>query len=168
MGFSPDDLAAAATNPQRPPARKKATTSVGSIIVGLLVLGAVFRTWMQERRDSVPLSTHLAAAVAGMQAKLPIENPPGVIIEQVLAEGENMVLVIRLAQVKKADLAAPELAQWQADEATQLQQTACANPDSRAMLDEHVNVKRRFVDADRQPLFEVGVTTADCKGKAGG
>ena len=162
MGFSPDDLASAANNPNRPRAPKpKAGTSVIGVVIALVVMVSLIKTCRED--SAPPVATELAKAVKAMQPQLPIENPKGVFTEQVLAEGRDMVFVIRDSTIHKADTTAEQLAAWKKEQKQLLVEGACAQKASRDMLDLRVNVKRRFVDAGRQPLFEVELTAADCK-----
>jgi hypothetical protein len=165
MGFSPEDLAAAATNPARPKPKKKVGTTVGSVVVGVLVLFSAFKVLREDK--ALPIETQLAQAVATLQKQLPQEPSPGVVVEKVIAEKRDMVFVVRLKDVTQAQLATQGelIAQAQADEKAQLV-SMCGDKNVRAILDAGANVVRRIVDTDRKLLFDARLTKADCP-KAG-
>ncbi len=103
------------------------------------------------------------AAIAATNATLPAPYRDGLVTELARADGKDVVLDIRFAEARVAQLAAkPQLRDaLQADEA-QAMPELCGDAALKPFIDAGGGVRRRFIDADGELFFEVRLTPADC------
>jgi len=102
-------------------------------------------------------------AITATNATLPAPYRDGLVTELARAEGKDVVLDIRFAEARVAQIAAkPQLRDaLRADEA-QAMPELCGDAALKPFIDAGGSVRRRFIDADGELFFEVRLTPADC------
>ncbi|GAB2664439.1 hypothetical protein [Arenimonas aestuarii] len=134
-----------------------------AVVAGLAIIATgwwrVDQRIRAERRDSEGLR-QVQAVLEEFRRGLPQQYAPGLMLEEVGFEGQNLVMTIRsLNRRAKAD--DPAIAQVaQAEKALML--PLCDQPDVLYLLARGVVITRRFVDAEDRRFFEISLTSADC------
>ncbi|GGA87388.1 hypothetical protein GCM10011521_27250 [Arenimonas soli] len=134
-----------------------------AVVAGLALLAAswwrVDQRIRAERRDSEGVR-EVQAVLEQFRRGLPQEYAPGLMLEEVGFEGQNLVMTIRSLK-RRANPDDPLIAQVaQAEKALML--PLCDQPDVLYLLARGVVITRRFIDAENRRFFEITLTSADC------
>ena len=133
------------------------------IVAGLAIIGGGW--WHAERRAAQARQTTAAAQrvqaiLDEFRKDLPRAYAPGLVLQDVAFEGNDLVMTIRSLK-RRADASDPGLAQVaQAEKSLML--PLCDQPDVLFLLARGVVIKRRFVDGDGGLFFEISLASADC------
>ncbi len=156
----------------RQPASTKSTPSKrrGLPWLAWLVLalgGAVIAAavWIYLRVPPVgPVELASRAVVAEFQRGLPRDYGNGLVLESAALEGTQIVMVIRSTRIGLDAAARDKLRFEQArrDEKA-LMLPFCANRDVRALIDQGVTLRRRYLDTQGRLFFDITLAASDCQ-----
>lgn len=136
------------------------------LVAGLAIIGSGW--WIAEQRaakarETIAIAARMQAIVDQFQQGLPRAYAPGLELQRVAFEGSDLVMTIRSLnrRLPAEGSADPGLSQVaQAEKALML--PLCEQPDVLFLLARGVTIKRRFVDVDGKPFFEISLASADC------
>ncbi|MFT3807695.1 hypothetical protein [Arenimonas sp.] len=117
---------------------------------------------LQWRHTNAPTSP-LQDMATRMSQGLPKPYVDGLVTESVRAVGDNLVIDIRIPDIRLESLDPQKVPIIRQQEQAELMGFACNDPELRPLLDEgKTKIGRRFVDQDRRLIFEVVVGAKDC------
>lgn len=133
------------------------------IVAGLAIIAGGW--WNAERRaqkvrENSAFAQRVQSILDEFRQGLPREYAPGLMLDGIDFEGNNLVMTIRSTK-RRADQPGPDLAQVAQAEKT-LMLPLCDHPDVLFLLARDITITRRFVDATGARFFEITLTTADC------
>lgn len=133
------------------------------LAVALAVFALIFAVaLMQWRRTHAP-EHPLQGLATRMNQGLPKPYVDGLVTDSVRIVGDNLVIDIRIPDIKLEALDPQKIPLIRQQEQAELLGFACNDPELRPLLDEgKTKVGRRFVDQDRRLIFEIVVGAADC------
>ena len=152
-----------------PPARR----SLPWLAWAVLVLGAAViagALWIYLRVPPIgPVELASRAVVAEFQRGLPRDYGNGLVLESVSLQGTQIVMVIRSTRLGLDTAARDKIRFEQArrDEKA-LMLPFCANRDVRALIDQGVTLRRRYLDTQGRLFFDITLAASDCQAGAPG
>lgn len=129
---------------------------------GAVIAGAV---WVYLRVPKVgPVEVASLAVVAEFQRGLPRDYGNGLVLEAVSLEGTEILMVIRSTRVGLDAASRDKLRFEQArrDEKA-LMLPFCANRDVRALIDQGITLRRRYLDTQGRLFFDITLAASDCQ-----
>lgn len=129
---------------------------------GAVIAGAV---WIYLRVPKIgPVEVASLAVVAEFQRGLPRDYGNGLVLESVSLQGTEIVMVIRSTRVGLDAAARDKLRFEQArrDEKA-LMLPFCANRDVRALIDQGITLRRRYLDTQGRLFFDITLAASDCR-----
>lgn len=131
------------------------------VVLAILALVAVVAL-LQWRHTNAPKSP-LQNLATRMSEGLPKPYVDGLVTDSVRAVGDNLVIDVRIPDIKLEALDPRKIPIIREQEQAELIGYACNDAELRPLLDEGKSkVGRRFVDQDRRLIFEISVGAADC------
>lgn len=132
------------------------------VLGGVVIAGAV---WIYLRVPPVgPIELASRAVVAEFQRGLPHDYGNGLVLESVALQGTEIVMVIRSTQVGLDAASRDKLRFEQArrDEKA-LMLPFCANRDVRALINQGITLRRRYLDTQGRLFFDITLAASDCQ-----
>lgn len=129
---------------------------------GLVIAGAV---WIYLRAPAIgPIELASRAVVAEFQRGLPRDYGNGLVLEAVSLQGTEIVLTLRSTRIGLDDAARdkPRFEQARRDEKA-LMLRLCATRDVRALLNQGVTLRRRYLDTRGRLFFDITLAASDCR-----
>ncbi|MDY0021643.1 hypothetical protein [Arenimonas caeni] len=129
------------------------------LVAGLAIIAGGW--WMAEQRSRRAADAgRVDEVLAEFQKGLPREYAPGLVLERVAFEGNELVMTIR-SLTRTVPETGGDLQQVAAAEKA-LMLPLCQHGDVLFLLARGVVLKRRFVDHQDRIFFEITLTSADC------
>jgi hypothetical protein len=148
-----------------PPAPRRGLPWLAWLVLALgaaVIAGAV---WLYLRVPRIgPVEVASLAVVAEFQRGLPRDYGNGLVLESVTLQGTEIVMVIRSTKVGLDAASRDKLRFEQArrDEKA-LMLPFCANRDVRALIDQGVTLRRRYLDTQGRLFFDITLAASDCQ-----
>jgi len=144
--------------PRRGP-RRRWLLPAAVALVALLALGA----WQARRvHEARAFAREVEAVLAEFRAQLPRPHGPGLVFEQVLFEGDALVMVVRAQKRRVSDPEPPAARAGIARAEQALLRPFCRDAAVAYLLARGVTLTRRFIDRDGRRFFDVSLTARDC------
>ena len=138
------------------------------LVLGAAVIGGAL--WIYLRVPPIgPVELASRAVVAEFQRGLPRDYGNGLVLESVTLQGTQIVMVIRSTKLGLDAASRDKLRFEQArrDEKA-LMLPFCANRDVRALIDQGVTLRRRYLDTQGRLFFDITLAASDCQAGAPG
>jgi hypothetical protein len=129
---------------------------------GAVIAGAVWIYLRTPRLGTLEMAS--LAAVAEFQRGLPHDYGNGLMLEAVSLQGTEIVMTIRSTRLG-LDVASRDrlrFEQARRDEKA-LMLPFCAYPEVRALLDQGITLRRRFLDTQGRLFFDITLAASDCQ-----
>lgn len=154
---------APSSGPATPPRRGVPLLAWIVLALGAAVLGAA--VWIYLRVPTVdPVHVESLAVVAEFRQNLPVDYGNGLVLESVALQGRHLVMTVRSTRRTLASAARdPASFRRIRDEERRLMLPFCDNRDVRRLLDQGVDISRRYLDTTDQLFFEVTLTAETCR-----
>ena len=158
-----------ASDTPTPPARRSLPWLAWAVLVpgAAVIAGAL---WIYLRVPPIgPVELASRAVVAEFQRGLPRDYGNGLVLESVTLQGTQIVMVIRSTKLGLDAASRDKLRFEQArrDEKA-LMLPFCANRDVRALIDQGVTLRRRYLDTQGRLFFDITLAASDCQAGAPG
>lgn len=158
-----------ASDTPTPPARRSLPWLAWVVLVpgAAVIAGAL---WIYLRVPPIgPVELASRAVVAEFQRGLPRDYGNGLVLESVTLQGTQIVMVIRSTKLGLDAASRDKLRFEQArrDEKA-LMLPFCANRDVRALIDQGVTLRRRYLDTQGRLFFDITLAASDCQAGAPG
>ena len=152
-----------------PPARRRLPWLAWAVLVSgaAVIAGAL---WIYLRVPPIgPVELASRAVVAEFQRGLPRDYGNGLVLESVTLQGTQIEMVIRSTKLGLDAAARDKMRFEQArrDEKA-LMLPFCANRDVRALIDQGVTLRRRYLDTQGRLFFDITLAASDCQAGAPG
>lgn len=147
-----------------PRPRRRWLLLVAAALVALLVVAALQgRRVLAERA----LRAEVEGVLAEFRKQLPMPHGPGLVFEQVLFEGDALVMVVRAQKRRVSDPEDPAARAAVARAEQALLRPFCRDAGVAYLLARGVTLTRRFIDRDGARFFDVSLTARDCATTSG-
>lgn len=135
-------------------------------VIALALLAAVATYFLWRHFSASVGESPAKRAAIEINRTLPKPYVDGLVIERAHVAGDRLVLDIRIPDTRLASLDPEKIPVIRAQEQSDLLVQTCDDPQLRPLMDGGTAIARRFLDQDRQLIFEIAATTTDCpKGK---
>jgi hypothetical protein len=127
-----------------------------------VIAGAVWIYLRTPRLGTLEMAS--LAAVAEFQRGLPYDYGNGLVLETVSLQGTEIVMTIRSTRLG-LDVASRDrlrFEQARRDEKAMML-PFCAYPEVRALLDQGITLRRRFLDTQGRLFFDITLAASDCQ-----
>ena len=136
-----------------------------ALIAGVVLLVAVAGVLQWRHTGGVSGADALKRAADKANLTLPRPYVNGLVFEHAHVVGDRLVTDVYIPDIRLAQLDQKKLPMIHRQEQGDLIESACADPEQRALLRDKAQVARRFLDQEHKLIFEIAASEADCKPK---